>query len=642
MPIYITGPSTGRLTITAFEERDLKGRGPSTVDTSGIFVFPAKPMDSSFLEVMNDIASYTASTIFNQPVSNPPPFNNVSKAFPIFPMNPPTVMINVKGINDTDEFKSLGLREEISVDFPGKWMISSSMSLEDLRKLWTMGIDLKGPSLAGNVNPAGLLAFYYAWKAIGIFQVTVGGRKSKSFESMKVIDTGIEDGKELVAGVPMIGGDQTLIITTEVKEKKTDGKEKIFDKSRFSTVVAPVASDFSRVSFTSKSSDPVPKEMGFVFEYFDEMLIGSKDFVAGVFFRYFSRCIVDKPEELEGLAPILRRGFVDMFTSNAGKVLQHIFFGIQSAVETGSLFRIIVDRGTYRGFVLLGKNIRVLVNGAVEVPREYGIIKGEVEALDTHRFAVERIVETLAGLEMKTSGSSSLDGLDAELMSTNSRYMAKQIYRRKVAGESVEEEVLKDAILKLRYGDTYWIPNSANTLQIMRCIMMGQIADNEPFYLGGGTVFSDNSIVRILSVFGPTAPTLSVRTGTKNIAICPPEATDPNLQVIGKTTKLPYLPIYSRNLNDAADMWDALRRTKVLKVMAAKAKSAGKFVDRTADIGHVSGKEFHDLYALLRTWCHASGGSSKRTKEMTAEEILEDAERLAKKKATERNISSMF
>lgn len=613
------------------------------MDTSGILVFPAKPVPQTFLEAVNHISSFAASSVFGQVVINPPSFNNISKSFAIFPINPPTVMINVKGISDTDEFKALGLRDEVSVDFPGKWMISSSMSLENLRKLWGMGIDLRGPSLAGNVNPAGLLAFYYAWKAVGIFQLVVGGRKDMKYTGMKLVDGGIEEGVELGAGIPIIGKSEEhpAIEALEIKNKVSDGKEKVFDHARFRTVIAPVHSDYTRISFVSKSSDPLPQEKGFVFEYFDEMLVGSKDFVAGVFFRYFSRCIVDKAEELEGLAPILRRGFVDMFTSNAGKILQHVYFGIQSAVETGSQLRIIVDRGSYKGYVLLGSNARVLVNGVVERPRAITDISDETKALDSHRNAVERIIEILMGLEVK-SGEGADKDLDAQLMLTNSRYMAKQIQRRKVPGDSSEEENLKDAVSKLRYGDTYWLPNSANTLKIMRCIMMGQMSDSEPFYLGGDTCFTDNSIVKILAVFGPTAPTLSVRTGNKSLAICPPDANDPNLEVVGNTTRVPYLPIYSRNLTDAADMWDNIRRSKVLKVMGAKAKGAGKFVDRSADVGHLSGKEFTEIYALLRTWAHAAGGPTKRTREMTAEEILEESARLAKKKATEKSVSSMF
>jgi hypothetical protein len=336
---------------------------------------------------------------------------------------------------------------------------------------------------------------------------------------------------------------------------------------------------------------------------------------------------------------MLRRGFVDLQTSDAGKVLQHVYYGIQCSVETGSKLRIIVDKGTYRGFVLIGGNIAVLVDGVLQNPIKATKLQREIAAMDIHKAAVGSIIETLAKLEVKFGENSVVD---QEKALESSRYLANEIHRRKVAGDSEEEISLKNSIKHLRYGDKYWEMNPANVLKITRCITTGQIADSEPFYLGTDYAFSDNILIRILSVFGPLAPTLSTRNGNKNIALSPPGNDDPNLRIEANRTKVPFLPIYSRGLGDAADMWEQLRRTKVLKIMAAKAKGQGKFADRSTDVGHVAGKEFQDLYSLLRTWAHASGGSQKRGRDLTADEILEESVKLAKKRALDKSVASMF
>jgi hypothetical protein len=638
MPIFITGVSSGKLSNSAFNERGLKGRGPATVDSSGIHVFPQEPVPYTFTVAMNYIHSFFISKGVNMATIERVPFTNATKRILVCPVNPPTVMIDIKGISDTDEFKALGLTEQISVDFPGKWMMSSSMSLENLRKLWDMGINHKGPSLAGNVNPAGLLSFYYAWKAIGVYALTFGGRKEMEMDDLLFADAGIEDVQQLKDGIHAIGDAKNTVKVFEVEEKQTEGNSAVYPAKRLAPVIVPISGIYTAARFVSSPSDPIDEE-GLLFEYFDEMLLPNKDFVAGVFFRYFSRCIVDKIEELEGLAPMLRRGFVDLQTSDAGKVLQHAYYGIQCSVETGAKLRIIVDRGAYRGFVLVGGNVAVLVDGVLQYPIKATKLQREIAAMDVHKAAVGSIIEQLAKLEVKFGENSVVD---QEKALDSSRYLANEIHRRKVAGDSEEELNLKNSIKLLRYGDKFWEMNSVNVLKITRCITTGQIADDEPFYMGTDYAFSDNSLIRILSVFGPLAPTLSTRNGNKNIALSPPGNDDPNLRIEANRTKVPFLPIYSRGLGDAADMWAQIRQTKVVKIMAAKAKGQGKFADRAADVGHVSGKEFQDLYMLLRTWAHASGGSQKRGRDLTADEILEESEKMAKKKALDKSVASMF
>jgi hypothetical protein len=638
MPIFITGVASGKLSNSAFNERNLKGRGPATVDSCGIHVFPKEPVPYPFTVAMNFIHSFFISKGVNKASVQTVPCTNATKRILVCPVNPPTIMIDIKGVSDTDEFKALGLTEQISVDFPGKWMMSSSMSLENLRKLWDLGINHKGPSLAGNVNPAGLLSFYYAWKAVGVYALTLGGRKDLAMGDMLFVDGGIEDPQELKDGIHVIGDNTQSVKVFEVEEKQLDGDNKVYPSQRLAPVIAPISGIYTAARFVSNTTDPIDEE-GLLFEYFDEMLLPNKDFVAGVFFRYFSRCIVDKIEELEGLAPMLRRGFVDLQTSDAGKVLQHVYYGIQCSVETGSKLRIIVDKGTYRGFVLIGGNIAVLVDGVLQNPIKATKLQREIAAMDIHKAAVGSIIETLAKLEVKFGENSVVD---QEKALESSRYLANEIHRRKVAGDSEEEISLKNSIKHLRYGDKYWEMNPANVLKITRCITTGQIADSEPFYLGTDYAFSDNILIRILSVFGPLAPTLSTRNGNKNIALSPPGNDDPNLRIEANRTKVPFLPIYSRGLGDAADMWEQLRRTKVLKIMAAKAKGQGKFADRSTDVGHVAGKEFQDLYSLLRTWAHASGGSQKRGRDLTADEILEESVKLAKKRALDKSVASMF
>jgi hypothetical protein len=113
----------------------------------------------------------------------------------------------------------------------------------------------------------------------------------------------------------------------EVEGKQLDGDNKVYPSQRLAPAIAPTSGIYTATRFVSNTANPIDEE-GLLFEYFDEMLLPNKDFVAGVFFRYFFRCIVDKIEELGGLAPMLRRGFVNLQTSDAGKCCS-IYDGIR-------------------------------------------------------------------------------------------------------------------------------------------------------------------------------------------------------------------------------------------------------------------------------------------------------------------------
>jgi hypothetical protein len=191
---------------------------------------------------------------------------------------------------------------------------------------------------------------------------TLGGKKGLARGDMLFVDGGIEDPQELKDGIRVIGDDTQSMKVFEVEENQLDGDNRVYLSQRLAPVIVPISGIHTAARLVSNTTDPIDEE-GLLFEYFNGMLLPNKDSVAGIFFRHFSRCIIDKIEELEGLAPMLRRGFVDLQTSDAGKVLQHIYYRIQCSVETGSKLRIVVDKETYRGFVLIGGNIAMLIDG---------------------------------------------------------------------------------------------------------------------------------------------------------------------------------------------------------------------------------------------------------------------------------------
>lgn len=623
MSIYFTTVAPGA-TATAFTERGLSGRSATRVNEAPIHVFPKSPVASSLLIMVNLLHEYASAT--GNATTMKADMKNLFRPLVPAPVAPPTCIVSIEGMGEAAELKDLGFEDDTSIRMGGKWMIGHGITPQKLGALWKTGADLKGAALSGNVNPCGLLAFYYAWMGVGIYARGCGGRVEEHAEVSFVLKE--RDPKDIGTvddGVEEIGGTRRQNLDHYVGGKKTMGTEKIATTSDLTPVIVRVDTPHDKNAFTWNITDAIAGE-GFLFEYFEGMLLGGGSFVADVFLRYFSRCISDTYDGLAGIVPNLRRGFTSLSSSEQGRQLQHIYFGISASIETGSKLRILLDRGVYRGFVLQGDNALVLIDGVVRKPMDEAALQEAIRMLDVHSRNVEKIVELCGMVVIKGSNTKTIP--DVDRMKNSSRYFAEEVYRRVW---SEEQKTLIDTYVKdLRFGSTYWEPTKENVIKVFEHIQSGTIDISEPFYCGDELIWSDDKIRRILTVFGPQAPVLSVRSGTISFTMASPGAEDPNLRTDAEGKRpLPYLPIYLRNVSDAADMWDTIRRTHAFKMIPARRKGAGKVFDRKKDVGHIGGDEFVDFYSRLKAWSYARSGKRR------AESRPDDEPDRAKKAATD-------
>jgi hypothetical protein len=626
MPIYIVDASNQESRISSFEEHGLSGCSPSTVPDCGIHIISGSPIPNSVATILAHIHDYAEATVTGSGFSEYTAQRNALRHYESVPVPQPVMMMNVKGFNDHEEFKRMGFQEETNLNFPGDFMITQHISYPDLKKIWSHGPDPFGTSLAGNVNPAGLFAFFMSWKAIGMYCHVLGGRFEQAPEQFYTVGATI-DGREFAEGVvPMISM-PSKNVPLKVSASNPDavmGPTKVM--AGIKPVIAPVRSVNTEKVFVS-GIDFKPTTSGVLFPYFHDMLLPDGDYAAGVFLRYFINSIGDSKEAVFALAPIIRKGFKSLKASKAGREIQHIMFGIQSSIDVGAPIRIIVDKRVYRGFVLLGDGFGVTQRGQTITPTVRGILGEEISQLDSHGKAIARLTVIVASLGMKIGGR--LMMWDEDRAKRSSRYLANELHKRSTKGTEYEEEI-NNLVASLRFGDVYWTIDEGNTIKIFDCIIAGSIDEDQPFYLGGGMWNSDDSFARILSVFGDRAPTFSIRTGGKTMSIARPGETDPNLE--GTPRKLPYLPIYKTGLLDAAKMWESIARTHSFRYVPSKAKGPGKLFDRKADVGHIAGEKFVIVYEKLRAFAYANR-SGKRGIEVEVDEAIKSGERAAKKKA---------
>jgi hypothetical protein len=644
MSVYIIDSSRTSQSISAFEDRGLSRGSPTTVTSGVVTVFSKHPVPIQLNLLITYIHMYAMASILDKATFNVEAMNNAAKFFTTFPVRPPTVMVDVKGISETDEFKNLGLKEDPSLKMAGQFMLSSNMSYEQLQKLWRLGIDQFGAAAAGNTNPAGLLFFYYAWKMVALFQTVFGGRILDDAYT-PIVPISSKTDLKMEKGVRRLGdvtddyleishppmNEETLLLYNALTQS---------DASLLRVVFAPVRSTSTPGLWWSDTSATFTGD-GFVFPFFDQMLLPEKDFVFSVILRYFSKCLSDTADGLASLLPILRSGSRKLALSIAGRELQHVFFGIQSAIETGSKFDVIVQGGAYKGFVIRGGNIRVLVGNKFVTPLSSERVTEEVKKLDAHANSVARIVEILSSLDLLERGKGKL-AVDQDKARTNARYLANECVKRAWKGSSDEDE-LRRLLGDLAYDQEYWAITPENVVKILTALLTDTIDETAPFYSGGETFLSSSPTMRILAVFGGKAPTLSIRTGDKAISICrEEEANDPNLKTVNGERSLPYLPIYERSLADAADMWDAIKRTHSIRVASAKKAAPGKKFNRKMDVGEIGGDRFLVGYQKLRMWAYSGG--AKRARDDFASELQEKRNKKARdeKKAAVHAVESLF
>jgi hypothetical protein len=630
--LYLTTSASGTLALASFLEHNLSGQGPTTATMTPNQILPTETPFADYLFLVANMHVHAAALKNNRAYIERPAYKNVFRYITTFPVDPPTLIMSTDGLG-SDELKEHGFVESGGVNMPKGVMVNHKMSLESLRVIWGWGIDHDGVAFGGNVNPGGLMAWYYAWKAVGIFEAVVGTRVHASGDLFAILEVADSVG---VAHQGLTSDGAEFMYERELLMDEKDGL--VFNLTHSAIIPSvPRRAIASFSSYVFTSSEYVEAK-GVVLPYFDGMLGVDRDFISTVFFRYFTRCICDNPTELAAIIPSLRRGFRNLSTSMEGRRLQHIFYGIQCAIETGAKLRILVDERIYRGLVLYDGDFAILENGELTGPYAADEVKLAMKALDVHKYNIARIVERLNGIDLKHGGQQAIDEEKARI---SSRYLANEILRRKVDTPTEEKnDDLKGWVTSLRYGDTFWPITPENVARLPALLMSGSLVEEEPYYHGTGAVFNPEPMIHVLAVFGPDAPTFSVSTGQRKFGIANPTATDPNLAMKGESRVLPYLPIYVRGLTSAAAAWRAVQDTKTLRTVASTPKGAGKIFNRRADVGHIGNPLFSPCYQSLREFAYSDiTERRKRARESTDEEVIAKRK---KAKETRDGLASLF
>lgn len=353
---------------------------------------------------------------------------------------------------------------------------------------------------------------------------------------------------------------------------------------------------------------------GFVFPYFREMITADADTPFQHFLKIYHHCIAANAEEASQSLELLRRGFRFLASTAAGKVVQHIYFGIQLCIELGGIMHLIKDGSEYAGFAIEGDNLSLLSKNRIRTSYSADDVETALELLSSHQSAVKLIYEAVVAIGR-------IDGADEEFVTQeectqNPRKLRKLIQDRPAVSINELREVLNENIGKLRYSQAYWEITSSNILRFFQLMSQRSEIMQEPMYVHID-VFTNrsSSILEYLSVFGAQAPSIYFGNTVKQVKAVDEE--DPNLRILQGKKVLPHIAFVKKGLIAAGADWATVQRQKAFK-FAGPRQGAGPnpaFSDAKARDGIISTPDLDTFYPLLRLWCFSAQANNSGKKD---------------------------
>jgi hypothetical protein len=282
----------------------------------------------------------------------------------------------------------------------------------------------------------------------------------------------------------------------------------------------------------------VPASSGIVFPYFHGMITPDFQFLPNFMWRFFLQSFGETRDAFTKGFKKWTDGSKSWCDSFLGLQLQHIFFGVQLALETQARVFIVSELETYQGFVLLGEGFSVVAHDKVYTPVSSEELRIHLSSMSIHNNALEKICDLLSASTL--AGSKKRKRVVPGDISSN-RSLYVEFHQRSI-DDDTEEKILSLAN-DLSFPERYWRVNPTTIAKLFESYGKrdGGHPESEPMYIGSGLLNSVDAAYLALSVFGPTAPSFYTVKGEKK-DIPAPGRPDP-LSVLDAATGKPILPV---------------------------------------------------------------------------------------------------
>jgi hypothetical protein len=537
---------------------------------------------------------------------------------------PPLVVTSKRGFSneeDKNQFKlSLGEVVEEIRSPKGMTFVLRNITASQLQKLPYATIDPNTQSPADATSLIGLRSFITTVKIISLFLAV----HSYPFKQTPT-DTMDRYGNDVAIAWPAgkcfyshdteIRGEGNGQVT-EAEAMTGNGISRgaslagaSFNSGRHAVFVAKPAPLRPEINYGPPSS--TPNFPGYVIPYFPGLIEPSKATIINVVRRFFLGCLAESNDKAGDAWFEWVRGVDKWYQTASGKVVAHILFNIQTALEMQARLFVYIRGGEYLGCSLLGYGSGIMVEGRFVVPETSTEVRSLAGKLDDHGMALERIIGMLNVMRLDKGQME----LEVEEI-TSARKLYKAIRDSPRVGEDEFEE-LTVQVSKLSFEERLWSAVVSNITRAIDLLTITDPVDDLPMYLDPSLVYNTTRAHEVLSAFGPIAPSFVESVGTDYPIPKGPLADDPASVVDTVSHKRPLEAIYVslKKLNVAVGDWANVVKKRRIRQNSEKRDAGFRTIEFRGElrdeIWSCLKKIPYDTPSLKRTREVEEGGSDE-------------------------------
>jgi len=393
----------------------------------------------------------------------------------------------------------------------GAYFIIRKPLLSDLNKLPLNTIDPNAPSPVDATSVSGMISFIKTVKIISLFLSThtypykqsgsdsseltgdalaLAWKKAecRMMTNYKRGTTELQEGYE---------GRLDFGVAEMLEEVDFEAEEGSVASGRHAVVVAKPAPLRPSINWGEPST--IPNLPGYILPYFRGLIDPSKDLIISTMRRYFLGSLADSKEKSGEAWYQWVKGVDKWYQTESGRIVTHILFNIQTALEAQARVYLFIRGTSYLGCSILGFGSAIAVNGRLVDPSTAVVARKEALELDGHSSAVEVIRELLEDAAVVTAMMVELD------LSSSRKVFAAINAAPKLGDEEMER--LTEAVSKLSFDEKFWSPDVQYILRAIRALNGEEEVDEDwPMYLDPSLLYDTTRANSVLAAFGPTAP----------------------------------------------------------------------------------------------------------------------------------------
>jgi hypothetical protein len=528
---------------------------------------------------------------------------SVLKSIPAltFTMELPTAVFNYESLSPDNEtfLKTCGLGQD--PNDKGAW-IGSPLS-HQVGQLFKLGPIQKG-FRPGLVNHLGYLAYIQAIRGAQVLSYV--GRASSFGEAANTLffTDGIVDTHTAHVTVPTLDGP----IDMEFGPAHINVPYQYSLSTSIAAMAAPLDNKRKLEGFFTDLQTlqlPGEKNMHF-FPYFHGLLDADKDFTFEIFNKYLMNCVSDSVEGVSNQRKLLRAGFRNLAPTRSGKMLSHMYYGLDLSIEQSGKITLVVENGVYLGFVICFKDaISFKHLGVLHTSKDKKEIKEELGELGKHEKNLKSIcakLNAMLDVEGDPRYSFSITDIDTS-------YKLISVFR-KIDFEMLDMETrvsIGNLLADLRFGHQEPIREEKTVIDFLRFMASKDISvlKDYRFVITPALMQNLNDLYIGLSIFGSRVPSLNYGGRDGLIFTIPNDGANDN-NVIGSPRALQYIPFKYRSFSEAYVEWKAVLETGSMSFPRAR-KGKAEFVNsKQVDLRIANDPSFTDGYRMIKNIVNAS------------------------------------